>query len=151
MYKLHRRMQTEEIVINSSQKGSNFYRSGAGWGIGSRVKVIPYVKRPFNHSSLPHTATTNKGAAAVASINQERSLDSHRTHHGCHWRIQGVPLACTPPTGLISFIFAYVFTKKCTRRRLAPPNGSAPPQREILDPPLDVIWSKRRRCLYFVR
>ena len=26
-----------------------------------------------------------------------------------------------PPTGSISFVFAYVFTKKCTHRRLAPP------------------------------
>ena len=32
-----------------------------------------------------------------------------------------------PPTGSISFIFTYVFTKKCMHRRLAPPNGSAPP------------------------
>ena len=44
-----------------------------------------------------------------------------------------------PPTGSISFVFTYVFTEKCTHQRLAPPNGSAPPppQREILDPPLD--------------
>ena len=42
-----------------------------------------------------------------------------------------------PPTGSISFVFTYVFAEKCTRRRLVPPpNGSAPPQREILDPPL---------------
>ena len=40
-------------------------------------------------------------------------------------------------TGSISFVFAYVFAEKCTHRRLAPPNGSAPPpQREILDLPL---------------
>ena len=43
-----------------------------------------------------------------------------------------------PPTGSISFVFTYVFAKKCTHRRLAPPNGSAPPQQEILDPPLKV-------------
>ena len=35
-----------------------------------------------------------------------------------------------PPTGSNSFVFAYVFAKKHPRRRLAPP------QREILDPPL---------------
>ena len=29
-----------------------------------------------------------------------------------------------PPTGSISFVFTYVFAKKCMRRRLAPP----PPQ-----------------------
>ena len=32
--------------------------------------------------------------------------------------------------------FSHVFAKKCMRWRLVPPNGSAPPQREILDPPL---------------
>ena len=58
-----------------------------------------------------------------------------------------------PPTGSISFIFAYIFTKKCMCQRLAPPNGLAPPppppppQREILDPPLvneiyDQNWVK---------
>ena len=49
----------------------------------------------------------------------------------------GAPPARAPPTGSISFIFAYVFAEKCTLQRLAPPpNGLAPPQREILDPPL---------------
>ena len=43
----------------------------------------------------------------------------------------GGAAACAPPTGSISFVFAYIFTEKCMRRRLAPP------QREILDPPLD--------------
>ena len=41
---------------------------------------------------------------------------------------------CTPPpppTGSISFIFTYIFAKKCTHQRLAPP-----PPWEILDPPL---------------
>ena len=38
-----------------------------------------------------------------------------------------------PPTGSNSFIFAYVFTEKCLRRRSAPPPR---PQWEILDPPL---------------
>ena len=42
-----------------------------------------------------------------------------------------------PPTGSISFIFTYVFIEKCMHQRLAPPNGSAPPQWEILDPPLN--------------
>ena len=52
---------------------------------------------------------------------------------------RGVPWHVPPPpTGSISFIFTYVFTKKCTHWRLVPPNGSAPPppQWEILDPPL---------------
>ena len=33
-----------------------------------------------------------------------------------HWRIRGVPPARTAPTGSISFVFAYVFAEKCTRR-----------------------------------
>ena len=41
-----------------------------------------------------------------------------------------------PPTGSISFILAYVFAKKCTHRRLVPPQRVGAPQREILDPPL---------------
>ena len=49
-------------------------------------------------------------------------------------------LPAPPPTGSISFIFAYVFAKKCMRQRLAPPPPTGrrppPPQREILDPPL---------------
>ena len=58
-----------------------------------------------------------------------------------HWRIQGGAIGARPPpppTGSISFIFTYVFAKMCTRQRLAPPNGSAPPQQEFLDPPLQV-------------
>ena len=44
---------------------------------------------------------------------------------------------CAPPTGSNSFVFAYVFTKKCLRRKLAPPQWlGTPPQREILDLPL---------------
>ena len=36
-----------------------------------------------------------------------------------------------------SFVFAYIFGEKCLRRRSTPPrNGSTPPLREILDPPL---------------
>ena len=30
------------------------------------VRVIQYVKRSFDPSSMPHTAATNKGAAAIA-------------------------------------------------------------------------------------
>ena len=44
-----------------------------------------------------------------------------------------------PPTGPNSFVFAYIFTKKHPCWRLAPPNGSARPQWEILHPPLE--WS----------
>ena len=40
----------------------------------------------------------------------------------------GSPRARPPPTGSISFVFAYVFAKKCTHRRLAPPQQvGAPP------------------------
>ena len=52
-----------------------------------------------------------------------------------HWRILGALPAPPPPkTGSISVIFTYVFTEKCTRRRLVPP------QREILDPPLHMVF-----------
>ena len=46
-----------------------------------------------------------------------------------------------PPTGSISFVFAYVFAEKCMRQRLAPPppTGRRPAQREILDPPLTMV------------
>ena len=40
-----------------------------------------------------------------------------------------------PPTGPNSFVFAYIFTEKCPRRR------STPPLREILDPPLIIMQS----------
>ena len=52
-----------------------------------------------------------------------------------HWQIQGALLA-PALMGSNSFIFASVFTEKHVHRRLAPPHGSAPPQWEILDPPL---------------
>ena len=32
-----------------------------------------------------------------------------------------------PPTGSISFVFAYVFTKKCTWQRLVPPQCVSAP------------------------
>ena len=67
-----------------------------------------------------------------------------------HWRIQGALPVHTPPTGSISFVFAYVFTEKCTHQRLSPPpprNGSAPPpQWKILDPPLNGL----QLCLHCV-
>ena len=57
-----------------------------------------------------------------------------------HWVMRGeAPSALVihpPPMGPISFIFKYVFTEKHPHWRLAPPNRSALPQREILDPPL---------------
>ena len=62
--------------------------------------------------------------------------ESHGVEELRHWRIQGALPACAPPTGSISFVFAYVFAEKCTHRRLAPPMGRHAPQREILDPPL---------------
>ena len=50
----------------------------------------------------------------------------------------------TPPMGPNSFIFAYIFTEKCPRRRSMPPlTGARPPLREILDPPLHkCVFSK---------
>ena len=52
-----------------------------------------------------------------------------------------------PPTRPNSFIFAYIFTKKCPHQRLAPQRGRKPPsQHEILDQPLSPvvcqIWQK---------
>ena len=45
-----------------------------------------------------------------------------------HWQIQGGHRQHVPsPTGSISFVFTYVFAKKCMHWGLAPPNGSAPP------------------------
>ena len=45
-----------------------------------------------------------------------------------HWRIQGVLPVHAPPTGSISFVFAYVFAKKCTHPRLVlPQRVSTPP------------------------
>ena len=60
-----------------------------------------------------------------------------------HWWIQGggAPLVCTPPTGSNSFVFAYVFAKKCPRRRWVPH------QREILDPLLECVDSLARALL----
>ena len=52
-----------------------------------------------------------------------------------------------PPTGSNSFIFTYIFAKKYPHRRLAPPNSLVPPQREILDPPLQTFLNTRN---YFV-
>ena len=41
-----------------------------------------------------------------------------------------------PPTGANSFVFTYIFTKKCPRRRSAPLKRVHAPLRKILDPPL---------------
>ena len=50
-----------------------------------------------------------------------------------------------PSMGPNSFIFAYIFGKKCSHRRsMSPPNSSMSPLQEILDPPLMVLltgWS----------
>ena len=53
------------------------------------------------------------------------------------WRIyiQKFPAHAPSPTGPNSFVFAYIFTKKCPRRRSTTPPGPRP-LREILDPPL---------------
>ena len=45
--------------------------------------------------------------------------NSRSEHYKNHWRIQRVPPP--PPTGSISFVFAYIFAEKCMRRRSAPP------------------------------
>ena len=64
----------------------------------------------------------------------------------------GAPLACAPPTGSNSFIFAYVFTEKCLRWKLLPPQqlSTPPPQREILDPPLNKLHQHGSLDLYFI-
>ena len=36
-----------------------------------------------------------------------------------HWRIQGSATSAHPPQGSNSFVFAYVFAKKCPHQRLA--------------------------------
>ena len=54
-----------------------------------------------------------------------------------------VCLVHAPPMGPISFIFAYIFTKKCPCQRSMPPlMGACPPLREIVDSPLLWIPSK---------
>ena len=69
-----------------------------------------------------------------------------------HWRIKGGTTGTHPPpsTGSNSFIFAYVFAKKCPRRRSAPPQRLSvpPPEREILDPLL-TYQSISNRSYYF--
>ena len=46
-----------------------------------------------------------------------------------------------PPTRPNSFVFTYVFTEKCLCQRLVPPPMRVDaPQREILDPPLYVVY-----------
>ena len=42
------------------------------------------------------------------------------------------------PMGPNSFVFAYIFTEKCLRRRFTPPLTGARPLREILDPSLAI-------------
>ena len=56
-----------------------------------------------------------------------------------HWRIQGAPPACAPPTDPI-LSFSHMFSPKSVRvgGRRPPPNRSAPPNK-ILDPPLHLI------------
>ena len=67
-----------------------------------------------------------------------------------HWWIQGGAVSVCPPTGSISFVFAYVFAKKCTCRRSAPPQQvDAPPQQEILDPPLLTVKYTQTPVCFF--
>ena len=49
---------------------------------------------------------------------------------------QGIGACPPPPTGSISFIFAYILPKSVCVGAWHPPMGLCPPQREILDPPL---------------
>ena len=83
--------------------------------------------------------------------NNSRASDCTRINVYYHWRIQWgrrqpVP---PPPTGSNSFVFAYVFAKKCPRWRSVPPQWlGAPPQWEILDP-LQITIERRssqRQC-----
>ena len=47
-----------------------------------------------------------------------------------------------PPMGPNSFIFAYIFTKKCPHWRSTPPLMGACPPWEILDPPLHMAQGR---------
>ena len=64
-----------------------------------------------------------------------------------HWRIQGALPACVPPTGSISFVFAYVFAKKCTHRRLAPPMGRRPPTGNPGSATVFIWWTNGLRSI----
>ena len=71
----------------------------------------------------------------LARFHQYGFIEAYHSSVKCkHWWIQGGAAGARPPPGPNSFIFAYVFAKKCPHRRLAPPMAWRPPQREILDP-----------------
>ena len=66
-----------------------------------------------------------------------------------HWWIWGG--ACqvhAHPTGPNSFVFAHIFAEKHPHWRSTPPNGSTPPLREILDPPLTTVPPKYVKLKY---
>ena len=74
------------LQINSGTK-STFIKHGVGvvyrWRnfrkCNDSGKVIQYVTRLFNPSSMPHGATTNTGAAAIAHIKgAQDALDTER-------------------------------------------------------------------------
>ena len=56
---------------------------------------------------------------------------------------RGAPGALHPPMGPNSFIFVYIFAKRCPRQTSAPTQWGWHPQWEILDPPL-LMHCKRR-------
>ena len=58
------------------------------------------------------------------------------SHGKTHWRIQGGRRWRAPPNGIQFFCFCMRFCQKAAASEVGAPNGSAPPQREILDPPL---------------
>ena len=69
-----------------------------------------------------------KLARAKCKIDHIKRLLITSIHY--HWRIHGgvLPMPPPPPTGSISFVFANVFTEKCTHQRSAPPQRvGAPP------------------------
>ena len=70
-----------------------------------------------------------------------------------HWQIQGAPPAHAPPQQDQFLSFSHTFLPKsvCVGG-WCPPNGSAPPQWEILDPPLRMTKKQstyvRATCAY---
>ena len=58
---------------------------------------------------------------------QNVSQLSHIVKLHDHWRIWGGSAGAHPPTGSNSFVFAYIFAKKCPHQRLVPPTARRPP------------------------
>ena len=73
-------------------------------------------------------------------------LSASKLIYGYHWRIQGGGCAAAhaPPQQDQFLSFSHTFSlKSVSVGGWRPPNGSAPPQREILDPPLVMNYNYR--------